>query len=115
MALVWPDGRQCRINVRSPGGTFGVDSTPAKQQIGGRFSGFEVVLRFRLDDQSVVAEARCADGGWQKLATWPRAQFAGDPVKVRLGKMHGVEALDDNADHGPAGGLSFSLLRVYGN
>ena len=114
LALVWPTGQQLRINLRSPDGKFGIDSTAAAQRIVGNLSGGAAALRIRLTDQSVIAEARCpGDSAWQTLAEFPRAKFPGAPTKLRLGKTHGAEALDDNPDLGPIGTTTYSLLRVY--
>ena len=114
LALVWPTGQQLRINLRSPDGKFGIDSTAAAQRIVGNLSGGAAALRIRLTDQSVIAEARCpGDSAWQTLAEFPRAKFPGAPTKLRLGKTHGVEALDDNPDLGPIGTTTYSLLRLY--
>lgn len=114
LALIWPGGEQLRINLRSPEGRFGIDSTAAAQKITGQLSGDAAALRIRLDDKNIIAEARCAaDGAWQQLATFPSAKFPGAPAKIRLGKTHGVEALDDNADLGAIGTTTFTRLRLY--
>ena len=115
MALVWSGGQQLRINLRSPGGKFGIDSTAAPQKITGDLRGGAAVLRLVLSDSEIRAEARCpGDAKWQSLATFGRDRFPGDPAKVRLGKTHAVEALDDHSDIGPVGTTTYSRLRVYG-
>jgi hypothetical protein len=112
--LVWPGGQQLRINFRSPDGRFGIDSTAAPQAITGKLDGGAAALRIRLNEAEVIAEARCTgDAGWQQLAKFPRPKFPGDPAKVRLGKTHGVESLDDHSDPGPIGTTSYRLLRLY--
>ena len=115
LALVWPGGQQLRINFRGPDGHFGVDSTAAAQKITGKLSGGSAIVRIRIEDQSVVAEAICPDdAAWQKLAEFPKDKFPGNPSLVRLGKSHAVEALDDHTDIGAVGTTRFTSLRIFG-
>lgn len=115
LCLIWPTGQQLRVNIRSASGQFGVDSTVAPQQPGGKFTGNAAVLRIRLEEKEVVAEARADAGdGWQRIAAYPRGHFPGNPSRVRLGKSHGADVLDDNSDTGPIGTVNITLLRVYG-
>jgi hypothetical protein len=115
LALVWPGGQKLRVNLRGPDGAFGVDSTAGPQRITGHVSTPEALaLRIRLDAEKVTAEARNDGEDWQTLASFPRNQFPGEPARVRLGKMHGVEGEDDHSDPGTAGSASFQALRIYG-
>jgi hypothetical protein len=115
LGLVWPGGQQLRINLRGPEGRFGIDSTAASQSITGKLAGGSALVRIRLEDQSVVAEAICPDdASWQKLAEFPRAKFPGKPSLIRLGKTHAVEALDDHSDIGGVGTTRFSSFRIFG-
>lgn len=114
LALGWPGGQQLRVNLRSPGGTFGIDSTAGPQRITGTLQGAAAVLRIVLSDKEARVEARCpGDAKWQALAAFPREKFPGDPAKVRLGKSHAVEALDDHSDPGPVGTTTYSKLTIY--
>ena len=114
LGLVWPDGKALRVNIRNPDGGFGIDWTPAKQSRTGRAGKADITLRLRLEADKAFAEARNEDDDWQTLATFPRAEFPGDPERVRIGKMHGVEGTDDNPDPGAPGASTIKRLRIYG-
>ena len=115
LALVWPAGQALRVNVRLPEGCFGVDSSAEPQiRTGHTSSAGEMTLRILLESDKVIAQARADGEDWQVLATFARDKFPGDPAKVRLGKMHGVEGVDDNSDPGAEGSASFRALRAYG-
>lgn len=114
ICLVWPSGAALRVNVRA-GGQYGIDSTAFGQRLVGRSGGDAQVLRIRITPDQVLAEARSDhEPTWQMLAAFPRASFAGDPARVRLGKMHGVEGVDDHTSPGPEGGCRFGWMRVFG-
>ncbi len=115
LALFWPGGQALRVNLRGPAGRFGVDSTAAAQSITGSFAAdSDVTLRIRVAADKVTAEARCGEDAWQTLATFPRGKFPGNPEKVRVGKMHGVEGDDDHSDPGAAGSTAFRRVRAWG-
>ena len=115
LALFWPQGQALRVNVRPPEGCFGVDTTAAPQnRTGHAASTAQMTLRIRLEPDKVIAEARNDGEDWQVLATFPRDKFPGDPAKLRLGKLHGIEGMDDHTDPGPDGTASFRAVRVLG-
>ena len=58
----------------------------------------------RLLDDKVVALASRDGAAWAELATYPRADFPGEPRLVRLGKMNlQAQPKDNPGDLGPAG------------
>ncbi len=115
LALFWPGGQALRVNLRGPAGRFGVDSTAAPQAVAGSFSAeAEVDLRIRIEGDKVIAEARCGEDAWQALATFPRGKFPGSPAKIRVGKMHGIEGIDDHSDPGAAGSTLIQRVRAWG-
>lgn len=112
LALVWPNGKTLRVNVRSEG-RFGVDD--GRQQIlEGFHEATSIQLIIALDDAEVVVYA-APDGGFQQeLARFPRAKFAGDPALVRIGKMSQGAKNEDFSTLGPAGLCRVSALQVWG-
>lgn len=115
LCLLWPNGAQLRVNLRSPDGCFGVDSTASAQKKVGTLGGDgAVTLRIRLDSDKIIVEAKNEGVAWQELATFPGAKFGGAPSKVRIGKTHGVEGTDDHGDPGPEGTTTIQAIRIYG-
>ncbi len=62
-----------------------------------------VYVAIRLDADKVVALASKDGVAWLELATYARADFAGEPKLVRIGKMNLKAEAKDNSDHGPVG------------
>lgn len=116
MALVWADGRAISLNVRPGDKCYGADATGFAQIKGGRVSpGVPVTLRLRLTPDKVYAEALSnTDNDYQIIATFPRASFSGSPAKVRLGKAHGVEGLDDHTEPGSESVVSYDAFHLFG-
>ena len=115
VCLLWPDGKALRVNLRGPDGRFGIDSTAGPQQIAGDLVPDGVVtLRLRLETDKAVVEAHNADAHWRTLGSFPRAKFPGAPDRLRVGKMHAVEGVDDHSDPDSEGTILIPLLRVYG-
>ena len=63
--------------------------------------GFRVAVR--LGQDRVVALASKDGAAWTELAAFPRADFPGEPVLVRLGKMNLRAQAKDNPDLGAPG------------
>jgi hypothetical protein len=68
----------------------------------------------QLDDNAVVVQAAQEQQAWQELARFPRSDFPGDPVAVRLGKMSPGSKNEDFSTLGPAGACALKDLRVLG-
>ena len=68
----------------------------------------------QLEDQEVVVLAAQELQAWQELARFPRSEFAGDPVSVRLGKMSPGSRNEDFSTLGPAGVCAIQNFRVLG-
>jgi hypothetical protein len=62
-----------------------------------------VFVAIRLEVDKVVAMASKDGAAWSDLATFPRAEFSGDPKLVRVGKMNLKAEAKDHYDHGPLG------------
>ncbi|MBN1417550.1 MAG: hypothetical protein JXP34_02175 [Planctomycetes bacterium] len=112
LAVLWPSGA-VRINLRAEG-RFGVDV--AGRQVFGGFVEPEnrYVLRIRVESDGIVAEASADGDLWETIHTLPRGVLAGDPVRVRIGKMSGGASSEDFSEPGPAGACSIDDLRAYG-
>ncbi|NWK57303.1 hypothetical protein HW115_16900 [Verrucomicrobiaceae bacterium N1E253] len=115
LTLSWPGGQALRINLRTPSGAFGLESTGGVQRVGlGRMSSGPMNLRIRLEKDEVVAEATDGDGFWQQLGAYPRVDFPGEPNQVVLGKTRGVVDTSDHTDSGPVGASIIQRLVIYG-
>ena len=57
--------------------------------------------RIRLEDKEVVVQASQDQQAWQELARFPRSEFAGDPLAVRLGKLSPGSKNEDFSTLGP--------------
>jgi len=112
LTLRWPD-KVLRINLRAEG-RFGVDDGTNFT-----FGGFVAPeswyhLRLRLEEEEIVAEASGDEVLWETLQTFPRNQFPGDPVVVRLGKTGPGGRNEDFSDPGPMGACALKDLQVWG-
>ena len=68
----------------------------------------------QLEDDEVVVQAAQELQAWQELVRFPRGEFAGDPVAVRLGKMSPGSRNEDFSTLGPAGVCAIKEFRVLG-
>ena len=112
LALLWRD-KVVRINLRAEG-RFGVDDGPHFT-----FAGFVAPeswyhLRVRVEPKEVLAEASSDGKLWYPLQTFPRSQFPGDPVAVRLGKTGPGARNEDYSLPGPVGTCRIKDLEVFG-
>jgi hypothetical protein len=53
-------------------------------------------------------------GFWQKLARFPRSEFAVDPAAVQVGKISPGARLEDFSTLGPAGTCSVRFMQALG-
>ena len=113
MTLVWPDGKVLRVNLRAEG-RFGVDDGHRQILEGVNLPNTWTQLTIQLDEQEVLVRAYQELQGWQELARFPRAEFAGDPTAVRLGKMSPGSRNEDFSTLGPAGQCVLKEFRVFG-
>ncbi len=114
LALVWPDGRGLRVNLRAEG-RFGVYGH-GREILGGiRFPDEEYILTIEIGPGKDIRVRASLDGRvWQTLATVPRNAFPGSPALVRLGKMGIPKHEVDFHVPGPVGRCSIRDLRVLG-
>ncbi len=113
LALIWPDGRGLRINLRA-GGQFGVYGYQHEILGGIRFPGETYLLAIDLDTQCIRLQASLDGQVWQILAEVPRTAFPGSPTLLRLGKMGAPRHNADFHIPGPTGTCSITDLRVLG-
>ncbi len=113
MALVWPDGKALRVNLRAEG-RFGVDDGQRQILEGVNLPPAWTQVAVQLSDQEIVVQASQAQQGWQELARFPRGEFPGDPAAVRLGKMSPGSKNEDFSTLGPPGVCAVKQLHVLG-
>jgi pimeloyl-ACP methyl ester carboxylesterase len=114
-ALIWADGTTLKVNRRQDRkicvASDGSESFPtvlAEQA--------DVHFFIRWDEKRV----RVFAGGpamlnlEEPVASFPRAQFRGEPVALRLGKMPAGAGARDYSEAGPSGFNRFAWLRFYG-
>jgi hypothetical protein len=113
LTLVWPDGKVLRVNLRAEG-RFGVDDGQRQILEGVNLPHTWTQLAVHLQDNEVLVQAAQELQGWQELARFPRSEFPGDPVAVRLGKMSPGSKNEDFSTLGPPGVCAIKDLRVFG-
>jgi hypothetical protein len=113
MALVWPDGKVLRVNVRAEG-RFGVDDGKRQFLEGFCQPGRTCDLSIVLEKKEVAVFARQQNEAWQELVRLPRSEFPADPSAVRVGKMSPGGKKEDFATIGPAGQCWIGSFRVFG-
>ncbi|MCU0983199.1 MAG: DUF6067 family protein, partial [Pirellulaceae bacterium] len=113
LTLAWPDGKVLRVNLRAEG-RFGVDDGRRQILDGTNLPNTWTQLAIQLEDKDVVVQASQDHQAWQELARFPRSEFAGDPVAVRLGKMSPGSKNEDFSTLGPAGLCAIKDFRVLG-
>jgi hypothetical protein len=113
MALVWADGKVLRVNARAEG-RFGVDDGKRQLLEGALFPGSAQHLVLRLEQKELLVQVSHDGRLWQRIARFPRGEFPGDPVAVRLGKMSPGSRNEDFSTPGPDGRCAISNLRVLG-
>ncbi len=113
LTLVWPEGKVLRVNLRAEG-RFGVDDGQRQILEGVNLPHTWTQLAIQLTDEEVIVQAAQERQGWQQLAKFPRHEFAGDPVAVRLGKMSPGSKNEDFSLLGPPGTCAIKELRVFG-
>jgi hypothetical protein len=75
---------------------------------------FQQQVAVQREDKEVVILAAQEPQAWQELAHFPRGEFAGDPVAMRLGKMSPGSRDEDFSTLGPAGVCAIKDFRVLG-
>jgi hypothetical protein len=111
MALVWPDGKALRVNLRAEG-RMGVDDGRRQILDGMAAPATWTQLVFRLDDKEIRVQASWDGRVWQDLARFPRSEFPGDPLRVRLGKTSPGSKNEDFSTPGPDGACEIRRFRV---
>jgi hypothetical protein len=112
LALIWPDGKTLRVNVRSEG-RFGVDHGKNQLLEGLAEPGKPCRLAIRLEAKEIAVFASQPGGFAQELARLPHADFPGVPSSVRIGKMSPGSTGQDFSEPGPEGVCAISRLQVF--
>jgi len=113
MALLWKNNKAVRVNLRTKQ-CFGVDTGGNQSFVGKVLPDTWYHLRFRWEKYQLAAEASTDAKLWFPIATFPRHEFEGDPIAVRLGKMNGSSAPGDFSSVGAVGSSAITDFRVYG-
>ncbi|MHB0958350.1 MAG: glycoside hydrolase domain-containing protein [Pirellulaceae bacterium] len=113
LTLVWPDGKVLRVNLRAEG-RFGVDDGQRQILEGVNLPQTWTQMAVQLNDTEIVIQAAQELQAWQELARFPRHEFAGDPIAVRLGKMSPGSKNEDFSTRGPVGACAIKEFRVLG-
>ena len=113
MAVVWPDGKAVRVNVRAEG-RYGVYGHGGEILGGVRYPDEACDLAIVLGVGAIRVLTGFDGLQWQTVAEIPRAAFPGAPAEVRVGKM-GIPTHDtDHGIPGPGGDCAIRSLRAYG-
>jgi len=112
LTLLWPD-RVVRVNLRAEG-RFGMDDGANATFAGMVAPESWYSLRIRVEQKEVILDASPGGKLWYPVQTYPRSQFPGDPVAVRLGKSSLGGKNEDFSTPGPAGTCLIKDLRVFG-
>ena len=112
MALVWKNNKTARINLRT-NQSFGVDSGGGQGLVGKVVPNTWYHIRFRWEKDQLALEVS-TDAKLIAVASFPRNQFEGDPIAVRLGKMNGSSEPVDFSPVGAVGTSAIKEFRIYG-
>ncbi len=115
LALLWPDGKILRANIRKDGrltisanGSENLDaSITARAPV-------EFIIRWDKDHVKIIAAGPAMGDLPEELAIFPRATFPGQPSVMRVGKMPNNAGPHDHGDPGPAGFNRIEWIRVHG-
>ena len=112
LALAWKN-KSLRINLRAKGGAAW---TTAPSNGSGSFvaQNYWYYLRIRMEKDEVIVEVSPDNRLWEVLHVFPRSQFQGEPVTIRLGKMSSNGKTDDYSEAGLIGSCRIKDLRVFG-
>ena len=115
VALVWPNGRTAKINLRLEDRRFGLFAGDGLNITGGPVTReHPQTVRIVLDAQRVYFQTK-AGPKWRPIATQSRQNLAGDPIALRLGKLAENGAWQDHGgEQGPNGASAYRNLRVLG-
>jgi hypothetical protein len=113
MAILWPN-RVLRVNVRADG-RFGVDDGCSSVYGGMILRGDWNHLAIHIGAQDVCVASSVDGHSWSNLRSYPRHDFPGSPLALRLGKMGRHGRLDSHRECGPVGSSQFRCLRVFGH
>lgn len=115
LALIWPDGKTLRANIRKDGrltvsanGSENLDaSITARAPV-------EFTIRWDKDTVKIIAAGPAMGDLPEEIASFPRAQFPGQPSILRVGKMPHSAGPQDHGDAGPTGFNRIEWIRVHG-
>ncbi len=114
-ALVWPNGRSAKVNLRLVDRVFGTFAGDGLRFCGGPIDrAATVAVRIVLGDEEVFFQVRVGST-WEALDRQSRNGLAGDPSAVRIGKVGEDGAWQDfPGEEGPRGKCACGHVRVMG-
>lgn len=114
LALVWPDGKTLRTNIRkdmrltvSANGSENLDASASVR------APVEFTVRWDKDTVRIVAAGPAMGDLPEEIARFPRSQFPGQPSLLRVGKMPNSTGPQDHADAGPIGFNRIEWVRAH--
>jgi len=114
LAVVWPDGKTLRANVRHDGrltvSANGSEDFPAS--ITAR-APVEFTIRWDKDSVKVIAAGPGMGDLPEEIASFPRIQFPGLPSLLRAGKMPNSTGPQDFGEAGAVGFNRIEWVRVF--
>ena len=115
VALVWPNGRTAKINLRLEDRQFGVYGGDGLRITGGPIARERPeTVRIILDTDHVYFQAKTGER-WRLIDKQSRNGLSGDPVALRLGKLAENGAWQDfSGESGAKGQSAYRDLRMLG-
>ncbi len=115
VALVWPNGRTAKINLRLEDHKFGLFAGDGLNITGGPVTRERPkTVRIVLDAHRVHFQTK-AGPKWRLIASQSRQNLEGDPIALRLGKLAENGAWQDHGgEQGPNGASAYRNLHVLG-
>jgi hypothetical protein len=113
LALLWPNGKALRVNVRTEG-RYGVDDGRTQLLEGLAEQGKPSRISILLQNDEIVVYASQEGAPTQELGRFPRSEFPGEPLSVRVGKMSPAAKAEDFSEPGPEGICTIIRVQCFG-
>ncbi len=113
LSLVWRDGRTLRVNLRADG-RFGIDDGGRQLLEDVNLDGSQFTLTIDWTAEAISIRATCDGRQWQDIARFPRKEFPGNPISVRIGKTDQHSGGNDFTTPGPKGVATIRNVRMVG-
>ncbi len=115
IALVWPDGKTAKMNIRTVDKKFGLFGGDGFRMVGAPLDLKQPIsMRILLGDDRIFFLQK-ENGKWVTIESQSRAGRAGDPASLRIGKLAEDGSLADfSGETGPNGECQFKAVSAYG-